>query len=320
MATKMREEYLLRFYQLLEGKLPWSLRNYCMEKIEHLLREIYDRKVLDTKPYVTGQDAPHFELHMLIGKRHVGMCLWAIKSLLHFSCQRYQIVLHDDGTLAQENIRTLSPHLPNVNVIRRVDADKAMSDKLADYPLCKSFRFSVVETANHRGQKYNMFIMSLILLDINLLSEAEKIMILDADVLFFKKPVELVNWINDQNDNSSLFSVEKFRPYRDKQNRLQFDLKPAETLNSGLLCYNPKIIMDLPTLEKWISENRDLMYTSPVFEQLAYSYLIKRHTTSRPLPGDIYAFNYTSQAVTASHFGMKRQFFENIPRIESLLH
>jgi hypothetical protein len=320
MAMKKHKEYLLNFYKRIEGMLPWSLRSNLMEKIEHLLREVYDHKVLDTKPYVTGQDAPYFELHMLIGKRHVGMCLWAIKSFLHFSGQRYHVVLHDDGTLRQEDISTLSEHLPNARVIRRVDADKEMADKLADYPLCKTFRFSVVETANHRGQKYNMFIMSLILLDINLLSDAEKIMVLDADVLFFKKPVELINWINDQNDNSSLFSVERFRPYRDKKNRLQFDLKPSETLNSGLLCYNPKTILDLPTLEKWVSENRDLMYTSPVFEQLAYSYLIRRQPSSRPLIGDIYAFNYTSQDVTASHFGMKRQFFENIPRIESLLH
>ncbi len=316
---KKHKEHLLNFYKHIEGMLPWSLRSILMEKIEHLLREVYDHKILDTKPYITGQDAPYFELHMLIGKRHVGMCLWAIKSFLHFSGQRYRVVLHDDGTLRQEDISTLSEHLPNARVIRRVDADKEMADKLANYPLCKTFRFSVVETANHRGQKYNMFIMSLILLDINLLSDAEKIMILDADVLFFKKPVELINWINDQNDNSSLFSVERFRPYRDKKNRLQFDLKPSETLNSGLLCYNPKTILDLPTLEKWISENRDLMYTSPVFEQLAYSYLIRRQPSSRSLTGDIYAFNYTSQDVTASHFGMKRQFFENIPRIESLL-
>lgn len=319
MAMKKHKEHLLNFYKHIEGMLPWSLRSILMEKIEHLLREVYDHKILDTKPYITGQDAPYFELHMLIGKRHVGMCLWAIKSFLHFSGQRYRVVLHDDGTLRQEDISTLSEHLPNARVIRRVDADKEMADKLANYPLCKTFRFSVVETANHRGQKYNMFIMSLILLDINLLSDAEKIMILDADVLFFKKPVELINWINDQNDNSSLFSVERFRPYRDKKNRLQFDLKPSETLNSGLLCYNPKTILDLPTLEKWISENRDLMYTSPVFEQLAYSYLIRRQPSSRSLTGDIYAFNYTSQDVTASHFGMKRQFFENIPRIESLL-
>lgn len=319
MTTKIREESLLKLYRTIEGWLPWSLRKNVMEKIEHLFREVYDHRVSDTKPYVTGQDAPHFELHMLIGKRHVGMSLWAIKSLLHFSDQRFHIVLHDDGSLRQEDLNKLSTHLPNVKVILRADADRAMADKLADYPLCKTFRFSVVETANHRGQKYNMFIMSLILLDMNLLSSAEKIMILDADVLFFKKPVELINWINHQEDQSNLYSVEKFRPYRDKQNRLQFDLKPAETLNSGLLCYHPKTVMDLPTLEKWISENRDLMYTSPVFEQLAYSYLIRRHPESRALPGDVYAFNYTSQDVTASHFGMKRQFFENIPRIESLL-
>lgn len=315
----MNQESRLGFYKFFENKLPWIFARDFPEKIEGLLRDIFDARVLGTRPYETGVDAPHFELHMLIGMRHVGMCLWAVKSFLHQCGQRYHIALHDDGTLTAESIDLLKTHLPNVRIIRRADADAEMAGKLASYPMLNTFRFTVLETSNHRGQKYNMFIMSLIMLDMNLLSEAEKVMILDADVLFFKQPVEIMNWIADRSDQGCLYSVEKFRPYRDDDNHLKFGLKPAETLNSGLLCYDRVSVLDLPTLEQYASDNRDLMYTSPVFEQLAYSYLIRRRKDSRALPGDVYAFNYTSKDVTATHFGMKRQFFENIPRVEPLL-
>jgi hypothetical protein len=311
--------WTLRSALLLEQILPWFLAHKLDGRIDAALRETYEAHLATTRPFPVGQDDLHFELHMLLGRRHVGMGIWAIKSFLHFSGRRYAVVLHDDGSLGAPEIERLESHLPGVKIIARSLADSQTREMLAGYPNCSEFRFSVVEATNHRGQNYNMFIMALILFDMNLLTEADKIIILDADVLFFAPPTEITAWIADTTDRRSLYSIEKFRPYRDAKGTLQFALKPGQTLNSGLICFDRKRLIDLDKIETWIGDNKDLMYSDPVFEQLAYSYLIKRQPDSEALPGELYAFNFTNESVIATHFGMKRLFFENIARIEDAL-
>ena len=61
------------------------------------------------------------------------------------------------------------------------------------------------------------------------------------------------------------------------------------------------------------------MYTSSVFEQLCYSYLIKRQSDSVELDPALYGFNYTSKDSISTHFGIKRGFFDNISRVETIL-
>lgn len=300
-----------------ERTLPWRYTRALEERNSAGIRDYYAERAKVTRPYPAGGERPYFEVHALMGRRHLGMTLWAVKSFLHHAGHRYQVVLHDDGSLGPDDLKLLQEHLPGVRVVLRPEADEAMRARLADYPNCAEYRFGRLETSNHRGQSYDMFIMSLILFDICLLTEAEKVMIMDVDILFFQRPDEIVDWVEDPEDTRSLYSVEAFKPYRDERNRLQFTSKPAETLNSGLLCVHRDTVYKLAEIERWIGENKDLMYTSPVFEQLCYSFLIKPRPDSVPLPPAVYAFNYNGPESKMTHFGMKRRFFENLPRIEA---
>jgi hypothetical protein len=194
-----------------------------------------------------------------------------------------------------------------------------MRGKLEGYPACQSFRFGEVRVTNHRGQSYNMFIMSLILFDMNLLTDCDKIIILDADVLFFRRPDIIADWAQDAADRRTLYSVEAYKPTREPDGSLSFGPKAARTLNSGLLCLAKSAVYDLEKVEDWVRSNPDLMYTSPVFEQLCYSWLIKRRTDSVELDPALYGFNYTTPESIATHFGMKRGFFDNLHRAEQVL-
>lgn len=299
-----------------ERRLPWGVSQQLTEFNTKALRRLYDFKVLSTRPYATGEDSPHFEIHMLLGHRHVGMCLWSVKSLLHVAGRKYKVVLHDDGSLTARDLDTLKKHLINVRIFGKAIADENLRERLTDFPNSLEFRFSSKETANHRGQ-YNMFIMSLILFDYNLLTEASKILLLDADVLFFKKPKEIMDWVDDPEDTRTLYSVEAFSPYRNERNELCFGPKTPRTLNSGLICLH-KSVFDLEAIEGWIGANKELMYESSNFEQLLYEHFIKAQAGNQPLP-DSYPFNYTDPDVVATHFGIKIRFFENLKRIEKAL-
>jgi hypothetical protein len=300
----------------LERVLPWRYTRGLEERNSEGIRGYYAERALRTRPYPTGGDRPYFEVHALMGKRHLGMTLWAVKSFLQQTGRKYQVVLHDDGSLKDADLALLQEHFPGVRVIQRRDADDAVRQKLAGYPNCQEYRFGRLESSNHRGQSYDMFIMSLILFDICLLTEAEKVMIMDVDVLFFQRPDEIVDWVEDASDQRTLYSVEAYKPYRDEKNRLQYTSKAAQTLNSGLLCIHRESVYDLDKIERWIGENKDLMYTSPVFEQLCYSSPIKPRSDSVPLPPAVYSFNYHGPESKMTHFGMKRFFFENLPRLE----
>lgn len=301
---------------LRERQLPWRLTQWFAQRRQESLRRASDRKVGATRPFVTGVDHPDFELHMLLGRKHVGMALWAVKSFLHATKRSFKVVLHDDGTLSEDDLVKLKTHLVGARIIRKREADAIMRQILAAYPNCFEYRFTSRDTTDHRGTKYNMRIFSLRLFDFNLLADSKKTLVLDADVLFFKEPKEILDWATSPSDGVSLYSVEQYLPVRDARNRIvRFDLKdPRPTAaNAGLLCFD-KQAFDLEVIDRWIGDHRDLMDKYATFEQAAYNHLIMRHGTATPL-SDRYSFNYTDDQVSATHFAIKALFFENVPRL-----
>jgi hypothetical protein len=296
----------------IEHRLPWRLRVHLEKKREQRLRERYDKSVLETRPFVTGKDDPHFEIHTMLGHRHVGMCLWAVKSFLFQCDRRYGVVLHEDGSLTDEDIATLNRHLPGVTIIRKAEADVAVCEWLRDYPNALAYRQAHRPHSDHRHPAYNMHIFAVRLFDFNYYSMASKRMFLDADVLFFKPPREILDWIGEPADTRSLYSVEAWVPVRDKRDRLIFEPKEA-TFNAGLICLDSHVY-SLAALDAWIGANKDRMDLAPTFEQSAYRHLITSEPGNAPLPGS-YAFNYTDDDVTATHFGIKLRFYENLERV-----
>ncbi len=292
--------------------LPWRVRQFIDASREGWLRERTDAEVLNTRPMQTGVDAPHFEIHMMLGHRHVGMTLWAVKSFLHQCGRRYAVHLHEDGSLTEQDVAVLLGHLPGVTVVRKTDADERAHELLHDRPNCYGYRFANRIHSDHRNTQYNMHIFAVRLFDFNLFSVAEKRMFLDADVLFFKPPHEIIDWIENRDDRRSMYSVEAFEPHRDSRGRYVF--KPKErTFNAGLICLSTHMY-DLDVIEEWIGANQARMNRAPTFEQAAYEHCIRRFPESIGLP-DTYPFNNTTDQSVATHFGVKRLFFENIPRV-----
>lgn len=303
----------------LEPLLPWRFSDRLAARNDAALRLKYREWIAATPTLPVCSEAPDAEVHQLLGHRHVGMGLWALKSLVACADAGLGVVIHDDGSLDDDDLRLLRTHLPGVHIIPRLQADAQMQEKLAGHRACHSFRFGEVLVTNHRGQRYNMFIMSLILLDIPLLTPCDKIIILDADVLFFRRPDIIADWAQNPDDRRTLYSVEAFKAKREADGSLSFTPKAAHTLNSGLLCYSKAHLYDLDRIEAWVGGNPDLMYTSAVFEQLCYSALAKASTDAVELDPRDYGFNYTHPGAIASHFGIKRGFYDNLHRAASVI-
>lgn len=302
------------------SRLPWRMSQWLYNRKLYVVRSLFDHKVLSTRAYITGKDNPHFEVHVLLGHTHIGMCLWSVKSFLHYSGHEYTVVLHDDGSITESDEEILTKHLVGVRVIRKIIADDLIRDKLSSFPNCLEYRFLPTVTTDHRGDSYNMRIFALRLFDFNLLSDASKILVLDADVMFFKTPREICEWADNPKDIGSLYSVEQYVPRRNIRYKITgFDSKtsPPNWANAGLLCFD-KHAYSLDMLEQWIGRDKDMMGKYPTFEQRMYNLLLIHGENKKPL-SDAYTFNYTDNNVVATHFAIKHLFFSNIPRIQKEL-
>ena len=304
-----------------ERRLPWRLSRWLDQRRLDATRARADRDVLLTRPVETGLEFPHFEVHVLLGRKHVGMTLWCVKSLLRAAGRKYAVVLHDDGSLTDADVDLLGQHLVNVRVLRRPQADAVIRGKLQHLPHAMSYRFSPKETSDHRGVKYDMHVFALRLFDFNLVSEATKILVLDCDILFFKPPREIMDWAEDPDRRGSLYSIEQYVPLRNARYDItgyRYKNPQPTDANAGLLCLD-KQIHDLDALNAWIGRNLEKMDRLATFEQHAYNHLLQVKGGGAALP-DAYSFNYTDDRVVATHFAIKHLFFDNLSRLKPALN
>ena len=165
-------------------------KNRSWHNHENLTRE-YERKlyesfmpIVNTRPIACNPLADT-EIHTVTGHHHLFMYLLAVKSLLRFH-NDVAVVAHDgDGDLTEEDISVLKNHIPGMKIISRADADAKMGKILNGLNNSQRYRSQVVN--------------SLELLDNTQLTESEKIITMNSDVLFFEKPTELIDWISGEN-------------------------------------------------------------------------------------------------------------------------
>jgi hypothetical protein len=163
----------------------------------------YRKKGMLEKIFVTILETPHLrcnpnaktEVHTLTAHHHCCMYITAIKSLLKFF-DDIAIVAHDDGSLTDNDRTILCEQVKGIRFIEKKSADESMKKQLADFPHSRRFRQRIVN--------------SMELFDNILLSETEKIITMNSDVLFFKEPLELIAWI--LSDDRAIISVYEEQP------------------------------------------------------------------------------------------------------------
>jgi lipopolysaccharide biosynthesis glycosyltransferase len=140
------------------------------------------RRILISPPVECG-DSTDFEVHILTCHRDLLDALWCLKTFCFFSDTRPAIAIHDDGSLVASDFETLLQHFPGCRIIRRADADVELTEFLSANPHCLRFR------------RRKDFYCALKLFDAFYFARADKLLLLDSDLLFFRRPVELLQHI-----------------------------------------------------------------------------------------------------------------------------
>lgn len=256
----------------IQKRLPYRLK-FFFEDVLHRKKTEKAIAAVGGTPGISLQEPFKAEIHMLMNKKHINMAILALKSFLRFY-SNLGVVIHDDGTIDADSEKFLSKNIQNIRVVRLKEAEsifKGQTDLL------------------HAREGYlDIHITMLKLLDVHVLSDNNKVIIMDSDVIFVNRPDEIIDWI-EGDKNYNLYA----RPYlknlkmdkdalRDKFGPISF----IDKFNSGLLCINKNLIkldLILDSLEKLSGDDR-----MPVFGDESVWTIVFSRSLSRELAFDDY--------------------------------
>lgn len=155
------------------------------------------KAMLPLLPVVPSPSAVDFEIHMLCGHRECDMGIWASWSMMRFLDGRAKLFIHCDGSLTDQDLMDWNRVIKGFEVISRPSSDQAVRERIGHtrhlYPWRCSYRTSPQ------------------LVDSHLFGDQPVILLMDSDVLVFKKPVALIDalgehgfcWCSDIKDSYS---------------------------------------------------------------------------------------------------------------------
>ena len=147
------------------------------------------RRILQTRPIRTQPVTDHptaCEVHILTWDGDWQMALWAAKSFYHFACIDWPLVWHEGGSLGHAARTNLERHFPESFVLTQDNANCLVEKELTQGGFLRCLE------ARRRS------IMLLKMIDCLVLSRAERLLMLDSDILFFIRPEELLSAVAAQ--------------------------------------------------------------------------------------------------------------------------
>lgn len=160
-------------------------------------------------------------LHMVVGHDMLQMGLLALRSFEFHTRHRWSPWIHDDGSLTERDFDLLALHFPDSQIVWRSRADQEVPGGLADYPACRDHRL-----------RHHWFLK---VFDTRHYAPGERYIILDSDIVFFRRPAAVLDWVEGGADEMWVMEDE-----REKYSQPRKEIEAAlgvpmlERANSGL--------------------------------------------------------------------------------------
>ena len=207
----------------------YKLSNY----FSYFKYRFFSDLILAKLPVYECQPQDDFSVHILCQEEDIAMVEWSIRSFLKYSGLCPKIIVHDDGTMSKKSARLLESHFNNLKVLFKREAIELLQKN-------SEFKGKIKDFSN-KGHK-----VIIQLIDIFLLSDTAKVMLLDGDVLFFKKPDEILAFVNGQSVYDALVS-RQYGSYDLKvddyySSKYKLTEREAGFMNPGIILFNKSSI------------------------------------------------------------------------------
>jgi hypothetical protein len=271
---------------------------------------VTSRRILAWNNPRTAEPPDEIPVHILSGKDDWLLACWMLASWFHTTERNWRVILHDDGHLPAEAASAFEKIAPCIRRISAHEADNAVLAALAGHTACRDYR-----RAHPLARK---------IFDVPALTPGERFIILDSDVLFFRKPESILRWCaygGDEcwfnEDVKEAFPI----PLTEVQATLGITVWPR--VNSGLCLLNRSTI-DLDLCEKALRETSLLKGHIWLVEQSLFAICASARNRGGLLPRE-YEVSLEKKArpdAVARHYvGAVRQRFygDGIARVKSQL-
>jgi hypothetical protein len=195
--------------------------------------EQFPSAIYDSRPVHCGETRG-YEVHILTCERDRTIAFWALKSFYYYLGEHPPLVVHDDGSLTEESLQLFGDHFPGCTVVRadQADADSRLRESLKSLPLCELWRFR------------SDFQLAKKLFDFPSFSTEPLVVGIDSDILFFRKPLEILECTSASTPFIS-------SDYQDAYEFAPNDFQLIPRLNSGLFGLH-RDAFDFTLVEKWL--------------------------------------------------------------------
>jgi hypothetical protein len=215
-----------RIRQLPQTLSLWNIKARWV-KMRHL------SSIIRAAPIPAGQG--EVEIHMLLHHKRVFEALWALYSFVFLAGQPFRIVIHDDGSLTVADRQLLQKVFPGVSFVGRIESDIALENYFQEQGLhrCANMRRNLIFARK--------------LFDPVFFSKSKWILLMDSDVLFYRKPLEVL-----QADN--LYSCDNgYRYCLDENQMIELLGRPCiERFNPGIMKIQRKEVA-FNQVESWLT-------------------------------------------------------------------
>ena len=209
-------------------------------------------------------------VHMLVSSETWDAGILAAISFEHFSGRRWPLFIHEDGSVTAAQRTVIEKILPGVRFVPRPEADKRMAAHLARHPKCLSNR-----------TRHNLFLK---FFDFPAYACYDRFVVLDSDVIFFRRPAEILSWV-DAGKEECWFNEDTKEKYCIPRPRIEEELRMKiwERVNTGI-CLMPKSAVSLELSERLITAFEASAHHPQFFEQTLYALMASALNKGGMLP------------------------------------
>jgi len=243
-----------------------------------------------------------YSLHILCSHKDVTMLLWSLgswyKVLAHGMAG--QVYVHEDGSFTKQDSITLQRVIPDARIIyAEVSSQKAKAQWLENFPELKKFRL-----------RKDIPLMAK-LVDPYFTGEAKFKIIMDSDIVWFKKPDELFDLLS----SGRSFATDSYKEMVGAVAKGLSDF--MRRFNSGVVGYEQKNF-NFDSVEKFLGALPPDFYGHHV-EQAAYAHAL---SDAKLLPFERYSLKPKKDLVMRHYTGPVREkfWFEGVKRVKGKIH